>query len=87
MLSETMIDLIGTLGAGSLLSAYFWASRWEGASDRMLYHILNIVGAIGIGINSYYYSAMPSAWLNGLWAIFGFVAVHRLITHAPKVEG
>ena len=87
MLTETMVDIIGTIGAVALLSAYFWASKWECASDRVLYHLLNVIGAVGIGLNSYFHSAMPSAWLNLLWVVFGLIGLHRLLKSATEAEG
>ena len=64
MTLELTINIIGYTAACCSLTSYIWASNYQGASDRMLFHFLNFIGAVGIGLNGYYYGAMPSVYLN-----------------------
>jgi len=80
---NTFIDVIGWIGAACLLSGYILASRKSGASDTILFHGLNFIGAMFFAANGYYHGAIPVFVLNVIWLFFGVYAVHR-ICRKPK---
>lgn len=76
------VDVAGWLGAVVILAAYglLAAHRIDGRSRA--YHLLNLLGAAGIALNSGWNGAMPSAILNVIWAA---IAIYALIG-AQKME-
>ncbi|MFQ5569306.1 MAG: hypothetical protein ACE5G0_06500 [Rhodothermales bacterium] len=72
-----VIDLIGWVGAGALLVAYVLVSseRLEGSSTT--YQLLNLVGAVFLIVNTAYYGAFPSAFLNVVWAGIAVLTMMR----------
>ena len=75
---ETWIDIIGWLGALSVLIAYAMVStrKWEG--DSRQYQGLNLLGGICLIVNTIYFGAYPSSFVNFVWvgiAIFSLTRV------------
>jgi hypothetical protein len=68
------VDLLGWLGAGVLLFAYFLVSSRRVHGGSLLYQSLNAAGSVLLGVNSLYYGAVPSAFVNVVWlgiAVYG----------------
>ncbi len=84
---KILIDVIGWIGALSVLAAYFLVSakRIEGVS--WTYQGLNLVGGAALGVNSLYYMAYPSAALNIVWCFIAIWTIRALIRLKPKNEG
>lgn len=72
-----LIDILGWVGATCVLVAYFLVStqRLGGTSSR--YQGLNLVGAVGLCVNTVYYTAYPSALLNLVWGLVAVAALYR----------
>jgi hypothetical protein len=81
---KTFIEITGWLAAVIILIAYglLSAGRLDGRS--MLYHVMNIVGAIGFVLNSGYNGAFPSVFLNIVWIGIGVYGVIRCRSHAAR---
>ena len=62
-----VIDVIGWLGAAALLAAYALVSAKRLDGDSMRFQLLNLLGAVFLIINSAYYGAYPSAFVNVVW--------------------
>ncbi len=75
---KLIVDIIGWIGAGGVLGAYALVSTGRVASASYTYQLMNLVGAIGLAINTLYYLAYPSAALNVVWALIAVYAVARL---------
>ena len=71
----TIIDIVGWTGAASLLMAYFLLSRGTLTAEMRTYHLLNLVGGIGLGINTYVNASYPATLVNILWTT---VAIYSL---------
>ncbi len=65
------MDIIGWIGAFSLLLPYFLISKGIVHGKSWVYQSLNLLGGTGLLINSYYYNAMPSVFVNITWVIIG----------------
>jgi len=79
-LNSLLIDILGWIGAVALLAAYALISAQKVKSHNLLYQGLNLVGALGLIVNSAYYGAYPSTFVNVVWtgiAIAALVAVGR----------
>lgn len=72
-----LIEAVGWIGAIMILAAYGLLSsgRLDGRSTT--YQLLNLVGSVGIVINSGWNHAIPSAVLNVVWMGIGVVALVR----------
>jgi hypothetical protein len=68
-------DIVGWIGAASLISAYVLVSIGCVNGDSFEYQALNILGAIGLLILGIARRAIPSVVTNIVWAIVGIVAI------------
>lgn len=87
---QHLIDILGWLGAGLVLLAYYWSSVanvLETQQKYMIYQVINIVGASGLVINSFYYGAAPSVILNLIWACIGMFATLKMRWAQQKIKG
>ncbi len=75
------VAIAGWTGAVVVLAAYAFLSAGILDGRSRLYHGLNIVGAVGIAINSGWNGAVPSVVVNVIWAgfaIYGIVAARKM---------
>jgi len=73
--TEFIINVIGWIGALSLLAAYLLISRGKTHGKSNLYQGLNMIGSTGFIVNSYYFGAMPSVALNVIWLLIGITSI------------
>jgi hypothetical protein len=66
-MAETVIDIIGLLGAIFVLYAYLMVSTKKLEGNSLHYQIANISGALFLVINTYYHHAYPSTAVNIIW--------------------
>jgi hypothetical protein len=66
-MNETIIDIIGWLGAVLVLYAYFMVSTKKLEGDSLHFQTANISGALCLIVNTYYHHAYPSAVVNVIW--------------------
>jgi hypothetical protein len=64
---KLLVDALGWGGALILLSAYAAVSFRKIRPDALLFHVSNGLGAVLLVINSAYYHAYPSAFVNVVW--------------------
>ena len=74
--NNILIDVLGWIGAISFLVAYALVSakKWEG--DSLPYQLLNLAGGACLIVNTIYYRAYPSSFLNLVWS---GVAVYTIV--------
>lgn len=70
-----LIEIIGYSGAFLILLAYFLDSNKKISPTSYTFQFMNLFGAIGIVINSFYHHAIPGVILNILWLT---VAVYEI---------
>lgn len=71
-----LVEVIGWVGAGSLLLAYGLLSARR-ISAGVTYQLLNLAGAVGLAANAVAHDAWPSACLNLVWLVIGLVALRK----------
>ena len=71
------VDLAGWIGAGILLLAYGFVSFDKLRAESFRYQFLNAVGSLLLIVNTVYYRAYPSAFVNVVWIVIAFVASVR----------
>ncbi len=81
---ELAMETIGWIGAVSLLSAYYLISNGKLDGKSILYQGLNLIGSLGILINSYYHNALPPVVLNIIWSSIGIYSLAILLKNKRR---
>ena len=74
---DTLIDVVGWLGALFVLLAYWLVSSGRLKGTSFAFQAMNIGGALMLGTNAFWYGALPSVSVNAMWAFIGLWAVGR----------
>lgn len=72
--------MIGWTGSLCVLSAYGLLSMHKLTSHSKFYQLLNIIGSICLIINTVFYYAYPSTFVNIVWlmiAIFALINIQK----------
>ena len=77
---EIAIEIAGWAGALLILLAYLLLSVGRLTGQSIVYQGMNVAGAAGFVINSWWHGAIPSAALNVLWLLIGGVAAWRILS-------
>jgi hypothetical protein len=80
-MTKVLIDALGWIGALSLIVAYACVSFRRMAADGALYHLMNALGSFLLIVNTMYYRAYPSAFVNVVWITIALAARLRLKRH------
>lgn len=78
VLTGYLIPAIGWTSAALFLAAYILVSRGRLEPRSPAYQLLNLGGAIGLGISNSAHGAFPAATLNLIWCLIG---LHALATY------
>ena len=84
---QLTIDLAGWLGAGVLLIAYGLVSFDKLRAESFRYQFLNAAGSFLLIVNTVYYRAYPSAFVNVAWIVIAFVASVRARNRQSRAAG
>jgi len=71
------VDLVGWMGAALLLAAYAMVSFNKLRADSGYYQLLNAIGSCCLIVNTVYYRAYPSAFVNVIWILIAILASIR----------
>lgn len=72
------VDLIGWAGALAVLLAYALISARKLKGDSRAFQLLNLAGGVFLLINTVYFGALPSAFVNLVWIGIAVVALVRI---------
>lgn len=75
--SNVWVDVVGWLGAVALLVAYSLVSTKRVEGDSLGYQLLNASGSVLLMVNTAYYGAYPSAFVNVVWLAIALYALRR----------
>jgi len=81
---KLLIDVIGWIGALALVAAYAMVSTRRVDPGSWLYQGLNLTGAVGLMLNSVYYTAYPSTAVNVIWSVIAVAALWRLVSERRR---
>lgn len=84
--ADTIIEILGWLGAALLLIAYAIVSSGRVHGRSKLYQSLNIAAAILLGVNTAWHHAWPSVVVNIIWVIIAVVALLPVLTRRRTVK-
>lgn len=73
-----IIDIIGWIGAATLLVAYMLLSNGKLISHSYSYQGLNAAASICLIINTYMYGTIPLVVLNSTWFLIGLNSMRKL---------
>ena len=77
MITDHVIDFVGWVGSGAVVSAYaLLANNWLRSNSRT-YQLLNLIGGLGLVINTIHYRAFPSTFVNIIWTIIAVSALAK----------
>jgi hypothetical protein len=85
-MTKLLVDLLGWIGALSLIIAYACISFRRMAADGTLYQLMNALGSFLLIVNTVYYRAYPSAFVNVVWITIALAAHLRVKRHHPYVK-
>lgn len=71
----SLIDVIGWAGSAAVVSAYGLLSNNILEGKSAIYQLLNLVGGICLVINTIYYRAYPSTFVNIVWSVIAILAL------------
>lgn len=72
-----IVELAGWLGVIFYVFAYLLLSTGKLKSISYQFHLLNILGAIGLITDSAYYGDKPNLVVNVIWLVIGVSAISR----------
>jgi hypothetical protein len=76
--TKLAMDLAGWVGAFTLLFAYAGVSFRRMAPNSFIYQGMNAFGSICLVLNTMYYRAYPSAFVNFVWIGIAIAAGMRV---------
>ena len=76
---KVLIEMFGWIGMLFILIAYAGVSFSLFDSGSVLFQSMNLVGALGVGMVSFYKKAYQPAMLNVVWGIIAISALLRIL--------
>ncbi|MCH5716991.1 CBU_0592 family membrane protein [Niabella hibiscisoli] len=73
--SESVSSLVGWVGTGFYLLAYLLVSFNKVKANKPAYHVLNILGALGLIIHAVYMNDGPNLICNLAWLSIAVIAI------------
>ena len=74
-MTEMIADVFGWIGMIALLVAYGFISAGRMTAKSGKYQGLNVVGSMGLIVNSTWYGAYPSTALNVVWIAIALITL------------
>ena len=71
--------MIGWLGTLAYIVAYLLLSIGKLKAEQKTYHLLNILGALGLIVNAIHLDDYPNIIVNIVWFAIGFMALIFII--------
>lgn len=84
---KLFVDLLGWAGALLLLGAYACVSFRKMSPESGIYQLLNGLGSCFLIVNTVYYGAFPSAFVNVIWIGIAIAAGIRMRGRARAALG
>ncbi len=72
------IDAVGWVGSVEVVVAYALISTKKLDGESFWYQMLNLTGAIFLIVNTYYYHAYPSTFINVVWLFIAVIALSKM---------
>jgi hypothetical protein len=76
---QTLIDILGWVGSLEVIAAYGLNSFQKLKSTSAIFQLLNLTGGIFLIINTLYYGAYPSTFINIVWVAIAVPALYQIM--------
>ena len=63
-----LVETIGWIGSILLIGAFLLSSMDKISTQSPVYQLMNLIGGVMLILNSMYYGALPSSFLNLIWS-------------------
>ena len=83
-MAALFIEAIGWAGAFLILTAYVMLTRKMLTGQSKAYHLLNLVGGVGIVIESISNATYPPAALNIIWSLVAVYAILKGVSPSKE---
>jgi hypothetical protein len=83
-MTKFLVNGSGWLGAAVLLFAYALVSFKKMRPDAGAYQLMNALGSALLIVNTLYYRAFPSAFVNLIWIFIAIAAYFRMRSQSPQ---
>lgn len=70
-----LIEIIGWVGMFLVVLAYYLVSHKNISGSSSVYQLMNLVGAVFVGVNVYYNQAWSSFALQCVWATIAIISL------------
>lgn len=71
----SIMEILGWLGAFFYILAYLLLTIGFLKSEGFTYHLLNVLGAVGLIINAVHFNDKPNVVVNLVWLVIGVLAL------------
>jgi hypothetical protein len=85
-MNTLLVNLLGWVGAIILLGGYGLISFKNYSGNSVVYQSLNVVGSALLIINTIYFGAYPSAFVNVIWIGIAILAIVRIRKNSQRVR-
>ena len=72
------VNVLGWVGSVAVVTAYSLISLQKLRSDSKIYQWLNLIGSVGLAVNTAYFRAYPSTVVNVVWLLIACSALVRI---------
>jgi hypothetical protein len=74
---ELLIQTAGWIGSFLIVLAYFLVSYKKVDAESKAYQAINLIGALGVGVNVFHQQAWPAVALQVVWGIIAILALTK----------
>ncbi len=75
---HSFIEVLGWYGTVSIILAYALLSFFSLTSTNFIYQLLNLTGALGIVVHSFYRKDFQPGVLNLIWTVIALIAIIKI---------
>lgn len=80
-MKKFLIEFVGWYGVVATILAYVLVSFLVLSPSSLLYQGLNLTGALGVTIETWYKKDYQPFWLNLIWMLIALTAIINLLVH------
>jgi hypothetical protein len=73
-----LINVVGWTGSAAVILAYILVSLNRLRGDSVAYQLLNLVGGLFLIVNTIFWGAYPSTFVNLVWVCIALFAIVRV---------
>ncbi len=72
-------EIAGWFGAFLVVAAYFLVSTKKLLPTSITYQLMNLLGALGVGVNVFVQKAYPSLAIQIVWGLIALFALYKIL--------